>query len=277
MNHTTDIHSRTRHTRPRGKKMASDATESLEIEMKFEVPEDAVIPPHDAFASVGFTAGGHELHHMTAVYWDTPNRDLAKAGRAVRRRLGGSDDGWHVKERMPEGTKELQWPPSEDPPAELLNLLEAVVPDVRATLTPLATLHTTRSVLTLNTESGRAVIELADDSVHSIDHFSGVARAWREWEAELTEGSDPAHLSALIPVLEASGAVPSLSVAKIARASGQLVHLAIEQNLDVHELATVALIDVADQVAARGSEGEGQDLRGAALRKLARQLREKRV
>jgi hypothetical protein len=99
--------------------------------------------------------------------------------------------------------------------------------------------------------SGREVVELADDRVRATDGIEGVDRAWREWEAELMPGADAAVLDRVEAVLLASGAEPSLSFAKIARATGRLLAAARARGADEATLEALARLDASDREAAR--------------------------
>lgn len=81
------------------------ATESLEIERKYEVPPNAVLPGAEEFTAAGFAASAPETVHLVASYYDTPERGLARVRLAVRSRSGGADAGWHLKERGADGVR----------------------------------------------------------------------------------------------------------------------------------------------------------------------------
>ncbi|MHA3723397.1 CYTH domain-containing protein [Leucobacter sp. HY1910] len=246
----------------------NDGAESIEVERKYEVPEHAVMPRAEAYAALGLTLDAPETHELRATYFDTPDRALARAGIAVRERSGGHDAGWHVKQRLSGGVREVAWPPAPEAPEALIAKLHellagntgeagaAVAGPVVATLQlePLAQMRTTR-VTTLVRQTGKPVIELADDRVLGIDHTAGgVRRAWREWEAELVLGEDPAVLALVEPLLLAAGAVPSLSFAKIARASGQLVVVAKQRGASPAQISALEALDADDQARARTLE-----------------------
>lgn len=236
----------------------TDGAESIEVERKYEAPEGAVMPRAEAFAALGLTLDAPETHELRATYFDTPDRALARAGIAVRERRGGHDAGWHVKQRLAGGVREVAWPPAREVPEALIakvqELLEQPEPSEPLQLEPLAQLRTTR-VTTLVRESGRAVIELADDRVLGVDHSNGgVRRAWREWEAELLAEAAPTLLASIEPLLLAAGAVPSLSFAKIARASGQLVAVAKKRGANPAQISALEALDADDQARARTLE-----------------------
>lgn len=253
---------------------AHAGAESIEIERKYEVDDDAVMPGAEAFSAAGFAADAPVTYELAATYYDVPDRALAAAGIAVRQRTGGHDAGWHVKQRLTGGVREIAWPPAAQAPAALFDKLRELLEDAtdaslgsesdhELSLVPLAEMRTTRTVTLLRVWE-QAVIELADDRVLGIEHAAGgnaeslrgttVRRAWREWEAELMPGADPALLAAVEPLLLAAGATHSLSFAKIARASGQLGAVAKKRGADPDQIAALAALDASDQERARRLE-----------------------
>jgi len=199
--------------------MSERATESLEIERKYEVSATAELPDHAALAAAGFIADAPVNFQLEAVYFDTAAGDLAKHRLAARLRRGGPDAGWHLKVKQPGGTREFHWPVSEQMPNALREEITRRT-GTDAELTPLAELRTERSLVLLRDTARTAAIELVDDRVNAHDARTGSPRAWREWEAELVPGASANLLDALEAVLLRSGASPSLSPAKIARATG---------------------------------------------------------
>lgn len=248
---------------------AHAGAESIEIERKYEVDDDAVMPSAEAFNAAGFAADAPVTFALAATYFDVPDRALAAAGIAVRQRTGGHDAGWHVKQRLEAGVREIAWPPAAEAPAALFDKLRELLGDaapaglghhnaLEQQLVPLAEMRTTRTV-TLLRVGEQSVIELADDRVLGVEHTgdthpSTVRRAWREWEAELMPGADSALLAAAEPLLLAAGATPSLSFAKIARASGQLVAAARKRGADPDRIAALEALDASDQARARRLE-----------------------
>lgn len=226
---------------------AHGASSSLEIERKYEVLGDGPIPPIEL---PGVAAVVEVRDQMVASYWDTDARDLGRAGLALRSRAGGEDEGWHLKERGPDGVRELHWPTEDELPQGALNAVRERLRGQVVDVHPVATVQTDRTVRRLHDAYGSLLVELADDHVFTIDHEAGVARAWREWEAELGEGADPSLLDLVEPQLIAAGARPSLSEAKIQRTLGQSVPAAWRRRATLPELVACALTDLADRVAA---------------------------
>ncbi|WP_181158467.1 CYTH domain-containing protein [Leucobacter massiliensis] len=228
----------------------SGARESLEIERKYEARLGAELPTAGRLREAGFAADAPLSFSLRAQYLDTPGEDLAAQGVAVRERHGGSDAGWHLKQRGPEGVRELHWPAAERMPEGLREEIRARIGEAVDAVRPLARIDTERTVVLLRDATGAAVVELADDRVLAAD-AAGVRRAWREWEAELVPGAEPALLERVEPLLLEAGAEPSLSAAKIARATGRLVELAERQGADAAVLAALRELDTSDREAAR--------------------------
>lgn len=243
---------------------ANEPRENLEIERKYEVVGDAPLPDAAAFASLGFAAADPVLVRLAASYFDTADRALAAAGWAMRVRLGGADEGWHLKERRSEGVREYSWPVSEEIPEALRETLRERVGSAAAdAVEPVASLRTERTIVRLDRD-GIAVIELADDRVLASDHALGIDRAWHEWEAERLGDADPGLLDLIEPLLLARGAATSLSFAKIARATGQLTPLAVESGADARVLAALSVLDLADRLEATGDRRRSDELRTIA-------------
>src|SRR5215469_5211470 len=100
----------------------------IETELKYEAPEDAVLPRLDELSAVSATRQAGE-EHLEAEYYDTKDWRLIKAGITLRRRTGGHDDGWHLK--MPAGVhsrREIGMPlgaADAEVPAQLAELVRA--------------------------------------------------------------------------------------------------------------------------------------------------------
>lgn len=195
----------------------------LEIERKYTVEVGTEVP--DLGDAPGVTSVRRDDPvRLEAVYFDTDDRRLLAARIALRRRTGGHDAGWHVKLPGVAGRLEVQGPidpaDPETPPADVRAAVRSRVRD--RSLTPLARISTERRAVVVGDPDGDRV-EFADDLVHAVDVRGGVARAWREWEAEQV-GDDPDRSAALLdavePLLLAAGASPSASPAKLAQALG---------------------------------------------------------
>lgn len=207
------------------------ASESLEIERKYAVSAAAELPDAARFLGVGFMLGEAQTFVLEARYFDTPELDLAAQRVAVRCRLGGPDEGWHLKEKgrpEHEGTRELHWPigASPDPaalaaradfPAGLASeLSERLGVDHAARVGVIATLRTSRTVRRLSRD-GVELVELADDHVDATNELTGHRQRWREWEAELLPGADPLLLDHIEPLLNDAHAQRVTGTSKIQR------------------------------------------------------------
>ncbi|MEB4614115.1 CYTH and CHAD domain-containing protein, partial [Leucobacter sp. M11] len=199
-------------------------------------------------------------HELVAEYYDTADRVLARAGAAFRHRRGGSDAGWHLKERRPDGVHELRWPDAEELPAgareELASRTGQDPAELRLEAT--VTMETSRATSTLRTDAGEDLIEIADDRVRATVHRDGTVRQWREWEAELLV--EDVALGAVLfgrvqQQLRDAGATPAASDAKIQRALGLTSHAAwARSGTSAADLVRTALRDLADRLAAAHEE-----------------------
>src|SRR5215469_7918332 len=71
-------------------------TDQVEIEQKFDVDEGFERPDFGALAD-GVAAADPVVYHLAATYFDTAGERLAANKITLRRRTGGSDEGWHLK------------------------------------------------------------------------------------------------------------------------------------------------------------------------------------
>jgi inorganic triphosphatase YgiF len=192
---------------------------SIEVERKYEVDDGTPVPTLYGFA----TDQRARIEDLAATYFDTDAGELAKLRVTLRRRIGGHDEGWHLKTPANAARNEYHSPLQELPPAALLAYLDGINDPE---LIEVAHINTTRTITYVSDHSGRHVAELADDVVSTIDVRSGVERRWREWEVELTTdaATNPAEGIALLDEIErsllAAGARPSAYVSKLERATG---------------------------------------------------------
>ena len=103
---------------------------------------------------------------LSAVYFDTEDLRLARSGITLRRRSGGTDDGWHLK--LPAGSDardEVRLPPGElgAPPAPLVALTRAT--HRGAPLVPVVELDTARREWVLADSDGHPLATVTDDRV----------------------------------------------------------------------------------------------------------------
>ncbi|MDQ0800225.1 CYTH and CHAD domain-containing protein [Arthrobacter sp. SLBN-112] len=208
-----------------------EASRGLEIEKKYDVGADAVVPALEQAAGVARTGKPH-TDLLEAVYFDTPAHDLAGRRITLRRRTGGTDAGWHLKlppkaaapGEGPQPRTELHAPlgrPDAVPDSLLAHLhayLRGSVP------VPVVRLETRRTTHPLYGDDGVHLADLADDHV-TAERLAGGERdttarqQWREWEVELVHG-EPALFGPVEELLTAAGARPAAHASKLARALG---------------------------------------------------------
>lgn len=205
------------------------ATSSAEIERKYAVGADLAVPDLRG----GAVAAQDEpvVHLMQAVYLDTAELQLVGSKRTLRRRVGGSDEGWHLKlPRVGDARTELHEPLRDgDAQAPLEGLGERLPAELRSRLgdladarfVPVAVLETRRTELAVRDEAGSVLAVLCDDVVEAtcIDPADGQrdVTSWREWEVELVDGG-VGVLDELEQRLLAAGAAPADSASKLAQA-----------------------------------------------------------
>jgi inorganic triphosphatase YgiF len=205
----------------------TDATgDHLETEHKYDAEAGFVLPAFDGLHDVDVT--GPQLHHLHATYYDTEDLALSVSHVTLRRRVGGTDQGWHLKLPVRTDTRQEVHAPLGDGDAVPSRLSEQVahITAGRA-LHPIATLDTERTTLTLTGPAGQVLAEVADDSVTAtrLDVAGGEPAAplrWREIEVEAgpDAGLGTAVLEAADRVLLAAGARRSSSASKLGRLLG---------------------------------------------------------
>jgi CHAD domain-containing protein len=206
--------------------MTGSSGTHVEIESKFDVPADFVLPPLVGVDGVTAVEDPLELH-LDATYFDTADQRLARAGIALRRRTGGVDDGWHLKMAQALDERiEVRRPIGRDADRVPSALTDLVLARTRhAPLGPIATLRTHRVVHHLLGPGGIRLAEVADDRVTG--ETGSAVSAWREVEVELLDG-DRDVIEAVASRLGEAGAAPSGSSSKLAR----LLDLRADENDD---------------------------------------------
>lgn len=202
--------------------MGKSTSRYLEVERKFDVVDSTVSPSFDGLSAVA-SVKRLPVQQLDAVYFDTPDRNLAAHSITLRRRTGGSDAGWHLK--LPAGADartEVREPlgtsgdSSEDHvPEALRDVVLAIVRD--RPLAPVARISTDRTVDMLYGPDGAALAEFSDDQVTATAGLDGPEQQWREWELELADGGDRDLLERLANRLLDAGAVPAGHGSKLAR------------------------------------------------------------
>ncbi|BBX02053.1 CHAD domain-containing protein [Mycolicibacterium moriokaense] len=225
--------------------MGESNSSYLEVERKFDVLDSTVSPSFDGLSAVSRVERS-PAQHLDAVYYDTPNRDLAAHRITLRRRTGGPDAGWHLKlPAGPDARKEVRAPLGsavEDPvPDSLRDVVLAIVRD--RPLAPVARISTERTVDMLYGPDGAALAEFCDDQVTARAEDDGPVQQWREWELELADGGDRDLLGRLANRLLDAGAVPAGHGSKLARVLGTTGAEAPEPPDDPIHRAVAELVD----------------------------------
>ncbi|HEX8759703.1 MAG TPA: CYTH and CHAD domain-containing protein [Pseudonocardiaceae bacterium] len=194
-------------------------TTMRETERKYEGIEGLEL--FDPAGLLGFdSATGPDEQDLSAVYFDTADLRLVRAGVTLRRREGGSDEGWHLK--LPAGKDsrdELRLPlgrSARRPPAELVALTRVYTRG--GALAPVAELNTRRRRWVLTDSRGRSLAELVDDHVRARTMGEQTTTvSWREVEVELGEHGQRALLDRIEHRLLKAGAQRAGSASKLGR------------------------------------------------------------
>jgi inorganic triphosphatase YgiF len=197
----------------------------LETEQKYDAAADFIMP--DLSGLEGHAkATGRQRYYLSATYFDTEELDLIKNRVTLRRRVGGPDEGWHLKLPVRKDTRqEVRTPLSESEAGTVPAPLAAQVEDITAgrALHPIAILDTERTVVTLTGQAGEPLAEIADDLVTAtrLDEPGAEPVTWREIEVEAVEGARAADLlEAAGQALREAGARRSPAASKLGRLLG---------------------------------------------------------
>ena len=197
----------------------------LEIEQKFDVDAGFMLPDLSGVPGCD-SVSPPVTHHLSATYYDTEGNRLAASKITLRRRTGGTDEGWHLKlpsSLLPAGAqsrREIHAPLADGPegqvPAQLANLVAEVTAGLP--LAPIASLMTERTVRNLLRGPADVLAEVADDQVTARREGSPAEPLrWREVEVEVPEDAPPEVLAAAAELLLAAGARPGSKGSKLAR------------------------------------------------------------
>jgi inorganic triphosphatase YgiF len=192
----------------------------LEIEQKYDADADFVLP------ELGGRRGAEPKRiYLSATYFDTDDLDLIKHKITLRRRVGGDDEGWHLKLPVRKDTRqELHVPLDEGAVGSVPARLAAQVEDITAghPLRPIAILDTERTVVPVAGPAGDALAEVADDRVTAIrlGETDSEPMTWREIEVEAKSPDSTELLETVGKALREAGARPSASGSKLARVLG---------------------------------------------------------
>ncbi|WP_309114998.1 CYTH and CHAD domain-containing protein [Saccharothrix sp.] len=195
------------------------STSVRETERKFDAPTGADLPDLADLPGVA-AVSGPEQQQLEAVYYDTADLRLARAGLTLRRRTGGDDAGWHLKLPVDGDTREeVRLPPgraAKHPPRELGSLVQ--VHARGDALSPVARIRTNRRRWQLVDDKGGLLAEVVEDlvSAQDVTDDSNVD-SWREIEVELGDGGDTDLLDRVEQRLNGVGIHRSTSSAKLAK------------------------------------------------------------
>jgi CHAD domain-containing protein len=190
-----------------------------EVERTYQPGPDEPVPDLTRLPSVASVGAPHSVE-LTATYFDSLGLPLTRAGVSLRRRVGGTDEGWHLKIPSGAGRDEIHLPLGRSQRTVPVALRRVVLAWTRnADLAPIATVVTHRTAYDLLDVDGGRLAELADDRVSATAEGAPQPLEWREWELELDAG-DPALLKAADKLLRKAGVPLSESPRKIVRALG---------------------------------------------------------
>ena len=149
-----------------------------EVELKYAADADFEVPPltellRSVEGRAGVAGAGRLVEgvmveqRLVATYFDTPDLRLARAGLTLRRRTGGDDAGWHLKVPTAAGVRsEVRMPLGKAAglvPERLRQMVWARTSG--QALVAVAKIATDRTLRRLVDETGRVVVEVADDRV----------------------------------------------------------------------------------------------------------------
>ncbi|MFC0454202.1 CYTH and CHAD domain-containing protein [Rhodococcus jostii] len=206
----------------------STATSVSEVERKYEATSEQQLPALSGLPGVDGEPR-RDTVQLSALYYDTGELLLLRAGITLRRREGGDDAGWHLK--IPAGADErteLQLEPDAghpetEVPREFAELLTAVTRG--AALNPVALISTDRERQRLVDAAGTTLAEVVSDVVIAAVPEAGTGsdeRVWREIEVELAAG-DRNLFDAIDSRLTDAGITRSDAPSKLRRALGDAV------------------------------------------------------
>ncbi|MBW1598974.1 CYTH and CHAD domain-containing protein [Streptomyces sp. JJ38] len=188
-----------------------------ETERKYEAADD-IEPPDVRVRGVDSVVDAGR-QRLDAVYYDTADGRLAASGVTLRRRTGGSHDGWHLKLPVgPDVREEIRAPLAAEVPRELIALVRSRVRE--APLVPVMELVSERRARGLRDAEGRPLAEVSVDRVRARRPAGAAGRParWTEVEAELAADGRPKLLDRIEKRLLAAGLRRARATSKLERA-----------------------------------------------------------
>lgn len=191
----------------------------MEVEAKFSVSTDTEVPDLLEIPQVEKIVSTR-THHLSALYFDTDDLRLTRSKVTVRRRTGGSDDGWHIKFPGKGGRLEVHHPivGGDGVPAEIYSMVRSIARGKE--LVPIAQVDNERVETLLGNADGEVIAEFCDDHVTARSLISDTPTSWREWELEITPEAPAKFIAGATPTLKQAGAAASKSPSKLAMALG---------------------------------------------------------
>jgi inorganic triphosphatase YgiF len=201
--------------------VTSSKGDHLETEQKYDADADFVLPELGSLPDLdGRRATEPRRIYLSATYFDTEDQRLIRHKITLRRRVGGDDEGWHLKLPAGKDTRQEVHAPLDEgntgsAPARLTERVEEITAGEQ--LRPVALLDTERTVVTLAGPAGDALVTAVRFGTGDSEPMR-----WREIEVEvLTPGDEAtAMLEKVGTVLREAGARPSASGSKLARVLG---------------------------------------------------------
>jgi len=206
--------------------VTSSKSDHLETEQKYDADADFVLPKLGSLPELsGMRPADPKRIYLSATYFDTEDLDLIRHKVTLRRRVGGDDEGWHLKLPVRKDTRqEVHAPLDEGSDGNVPARLASQVEDITAgrRLRPVAVLDTERTVVTLPGPPAEALVEVADDRVTAIRFGEPDSDPiiWREIEVEALSPDSGALLETVGKALREAGARPSAAASKLARVLG---------------------------------------------------------
>lgn len=184
----------------------------VEVERKYNLRKGQELP---GLAAV-VTEGPVSEFALEATYYDAPDYRLTRAWQVIRRRVGGSDEGWHLKlpGARPDERIELHAPLEQRRlPREFRERVSETL--AGAPVIPVAVLRTRRREQQLCRPDGTVLALTCTDHVRAA--VGSQEQEWWEAEVELVEG-DGALLDQIEHVLARAGIHRAEAASKIGRA-----------------------------------------------------------